>query len=61
MSYFGPVAANGVSAVYKYDLGDSMMPIIRCLFSYTRQGIADRIQVDDSGCVSTADGESNVL
>jgi hypothetical protein len=46
-SFFGPVAANIISAVYKYDFDSEMLPINRRLFLYMRQGIADGIHVDD--------------
>ncbi|EKD17138.1 uncharacterized protein L3040_005359 [Drepanopeziza brunnea f. sp. 'multigermtubi'] len=54
-------AADGVSAVYKYDLDADMLPVNRRLFSYTRQGIADGIHVDASGRVWTAEGEGIVV
>jgi hypothetical protein len=48
-------------SVFKYDIDDDGFPVNRRLFSYTRQGGADGIHVDDAGRVWTGEGEGIVV
>jgi gluconolactonase len=48
-------------SVFKYDLDDEGFPVNRKLFSYTRQGGADGLHLDDAGRVWTGEGEGIVV
>ncbi len=48
-------------SVFKYGLDDGAFPVNKRLFSYTSQGGADGLHLDDAGCVWTGEGEGIVL
>ena len=57
----GDIANFSSPAVYKYDIDSEGFPINKRVFSYTRQGGADGIHVDDAGRVWTGEGEGIVV
>ena len=57
----GDIANFSSPAVYKYDIDAEGYPVNKRTFSYTRQGGADGIHVDDAGRVWTGEGEGIVV